>query len=327
MEITFQQIDDDELKRRLQAAATGNPAPAHNFFAQFDYNIYLNNQQFLQVHERTIPLLQKLKHLDPDAYTRIHKGVPFYFTAISSFFLHNYAEAVYFFDAAVSEDLQNDPGARTPAIMFLEMDGDPANQAARQLSQIAGEKLQAFVDQYNLLPAAIPTSIPEIRRKFLSRAVGDRQEWRTLATSLISFLLEWEYLAVLQSIRVADGTREPFFTHLFKGCVLFESLLKANPNEAVPEGQLGNILRGNVGVRNRLGIHRNINTAGPAFADVLADLPNAGNSIESDLEITARLRNTIGHNIGWTSLMTSDEYVQLIGKIMNSILNTISGLY
>jgi hypothetical protein len=125
--------------------------------------------------------------------------------------------------------------------MFLEMDGDPTNQAARQLSQISGEKLQAFIDQYNLLPAAIQTSIPKIRAKFLSRAVGDRQEWRTLATSLISFLLEWEYLAVLQSIRVADGTRERFFTHLFKGCVLFESLLKANPNEAVPEGQLGNI--------------------------------------------------------------------------------------
>lgn len=327
MEVVFQQIDDDELRRRLQSAATGNTALAHDFFAQFDYNIYLNNRQFLQVHDRTIPLLQKLKHLDPDAYTRIHKGVPFYFTAISSFFLHNYAEAVYFFDAAVSEDLQNDPGARTPAIMFLEMDGDPANQAARQLTQIAGEKLQAFIDQYNLMPAAIQTSVPEIRANFLSRAVGNRQEWRTLATSLISFLLEWEYLAVLQSIRVVDGTSEPFFTHLFKGCVLFESLLKANPNESVSEGQLGNILRGNVEIRNRLGITRNINTTGPAFSDVLADLPTAVNSIESDLEITARLRNTIGHNIGWTSMMTSDEYVQLVGKIMKSVLHTISGLY
>lgn len=327
MEIIFQQIDDDELRRRLQAAATGNPAPAHNFFAQFDYNIYLNNQQFLQVHERTIPLLQKLKQLDPDAYARIHKGVPFYFTAISSFVLRNYAEAVYFFDAAVSEDLQNDPGERTPAIMFLEIDGDPKNQAARQLSRIAEKKLQVFVDQYNLLPAAIPTSIPEIRRKFLSRAWGDRQEWRTLATSLISFLLEWEYLADLQSIRIADGTREPFFTHLFKGCVLFESLLKANPNVEVPESQLGKILHKNTGVRNRLGIHGNIDTAGPTFSDVLAGLPNAVNSIESDLEITARLRNTIGHNIGWTTPMTSDQYVQLVGKVMNTILHTISGLY
>lgn len=100
MEIVYQQIDDDELRRRLQAAATGDPAPAHNFFAQFDYNIYLQNQQFLSVHNRMIPLLQKLKQLDPDAYARIHKGVPFYFTAISSFFLHNYTHAVYFFGGA-----------------------------------------------------------------------------------------------------------------------------------------------------------------------------------------------------------------------------------
>ena len=323
----IQQINDDELKRCLQTAATGNPAPAHDFFAQFDYNIYLNNREYLQVHERIIPLLQNLKQLDPDAYTNIHKGVPFYFTAISSFFLHNYAEAVYFFDAAVSEDLQNDPGSRTPAIMFLEMDGDPKNQAARRLSQIAEAKLQAFVYQYNLLPAAIQTSISEIRTKFLSRAVGDRKEWRTLATSLISFLLEWEYLAVLQSIRVADGTREPFFTHLFKGCVLFESLLKANPSVLNPGDTLGNIIVGNNGIKNRIGIHRNLTTRGPALVDVLASLPRAANDIEGDIEIVARLRNTIGHNIGWTSPMTSDEYVQLIGKIMNSILQTISGLY
>jgi len=327
MGITFQAIDDDELRRRLQAAATGNPAPAHDFFAQFDYNIYLQNQQFLQIHERTIPLLLKLKQLDPSAYTRIHKGVPFYFTAISSFFLHNYAEAVYFFDAAVSEDLQNDPGARTPAIMFLEMDGDPTNQAARQLSQIAGEKLQAFIDQYNPIPAAIQTSIPEIRAKFLSRAVGDRQEWRTLATSLISFLLEWEYLAVLQSIRVADGTREPFFTHLFKGCVLFESLLKANPSVLNPGDTLGNIIVGNNGIKNQIGIHRNLTTRGPALVDVLASLPGADNDIEGDIEIEARLRNTIGHNIGWTTPMTSDQYVQLVTKVVNAILHTISGLY
>lgn len=327
MEVVFQQIDDDELRRRLQSAATGNPEPAHDFFAQFDYNIYLNNRQFLQVHDRTIPLLQKFKHLDPDAYTRIHKGVPFYFTAISSFFLHNYAEAVYFFDAAVSEDLQNDPGARTPAIMFLEMDGDPANQAARQLTQIAGEKLQAFIDQYNLMPAAIQTSVPEIRAKFLSRAVGNRQEWRTLATSLISFLLEWEYLAVLQSIRVANGTSEPFFTHLFKGCVLFESLLKANPSVPNPGDTLGGIIVGNNHIKNRLGIHRNLTTTGPALGDVLQCLPGAVTDIETDIEIVARLRNTIGHNIGWTTPMTSEEYGQLVGKIMKSVLHTISGLY
>lgn len=327
MEIVFQQIDDDELRRKLQEAATGNPATAHNFFAQFDYNIYLRNQQFLLVQDRTIPLLQKLKQLDPDAYGIIHKGVPYYFTAISSFFLHNYAHAVYFFDTAVSEDLKNHPGVRTPALMFLEMDGDPDNQAAKQLTQIAEDKLSNFIDIYNLVQGSIHTTVPDIRSKLLTHSVGDRQEWRTLATSLISYLLEWDYLYILQEIRVQDGTREPFFTHLFKGCVLFESLLKANPTIINPGNTLGNIIIGNNYVKNRLGIHRNLTTSGPTFADVLASLPGAVNDIEMDIEIAARLRNTIGHNIGWATPMTSEQYVQLVTKVMNAILHTISGLY
>jgi hypothetical protein len=153
MVITTQQIDDDELRRRLQAAATGDLSLAHDFFAQFDYNIYLNQGQFLQVHERTIPLLQKLKRLDLDAYTRIHKGVPFYFTAISSFYLHNYAEAVYFFDAAVSEDLQNDPGSRTPAIMFLEMDGDPKTKQPGNYRKLPERSFKLLlINTINYLP-------------------------------------------------------------------------------------------------------------------------------------------------------------------------------
>jgi hypothetical protein len=326
VEIVYQKIDDDELRRMLQAAATGDPALAHIFFARFDYNIYLQNQQFLLVHDRTIPLLQKLQLLDTNAYARIHKGVPFYFTAISSFFLHNYTHAVYFFDAAVSEDLRNDPGSRTPAIMFLEMDGDPPNQAARQLTQIAEGKLQSFIDQYNRLPNVIHTTVQEIRDKFLSRAVGDRPEWRTMATSLNSFLLEWDYLAILQGIRVADGTWEPFFTHLFKGCVLFESLIKANPKVVNPGGTLGNIIR-HPAIKLNLNIHRDLRADGPAFSNVLCDLPNALNDIEKDMEITVRLRNTIGHNIGLATPMTSDQYIQLISKVMNSIIHTIAGLY
>ena len=37
METVFHQINDDELRGRLQAAASGDPALAHDFFKQFDY--------------------------------------------------------------------------------------------------------------------------------------------------------------------------------------------------------------------------------------------------------------------------------------------------
>lgn len=326
MEIVFQQIDDNELKIRFQAAATGDPGLAYDFFNQFDYNIYRANKQHRDAFSSIIQLLAKLKQLDPVAYTSIHKGTPYYFCAISAFHLSNYVNAVYFFDAAVSEDIKNDPGKRTPAVLFMEMDGDNEHQNALQLTQIAGNKLTDFIDQYNSIEGANLTSLIDIRSKLLSRAVGDKPEWRTLATSLISFLLEWEYLVILQDIRIQGGTWEPFYTHLFKGCVLFESLLKANPSEINPGNTLESIISRNEEVRKRLGIHQDLHTSGPTFSDVLARL-DAQNGIELDIEIAARLRNTIGHNIGWATPMTSGQYVQLVSKVMNAILHTISGLY
>jgi hypothetical protein len=46
--------------------------------------------------------------------------------------------------------------------------------------------------------------------------------------------IEWDYRSTLIELRPGDGTAEPFFIHLFKGCVLFESLLKANPKDIPP---------------------------------------------------------------------------------------------
>ena len=276
---------------------------------------------------QTIRLLAKLKQLDPEAYNRIHKGTPYYFCAISAFLLSNYVNAVYFFDAAVSEDINNDPGKRTPAVLFMELDGDDEQQNALQLTRIAANNLANFIHRYNQIRGSIQLSIIDIRAKLLTHAVSDQPHWRTLSTSLISYLLEWEDLYLHQIIRTFDGTWEPFFIHLYKGCVLFESLLKANPTIINPGSTLGEIIVHNEMIKNRLGIHSRIPTSGPTFLRVLEDLPNDTDNIVTEIEITARLRNTIGHNIGWTTRMTSDQYVRLVRVVMNAILHTISGLY
>ena len=327
MEVVFQEINDDEIRRRLQAAATGNPIDAQPFFNQFDFSIYRKNGQHLEAYTRTIEVLAKLKQLDSAAYEKIHKGNPYYFCAISAFFLRKYVNAVYFFDAAASEDIKNDPDKRTPAILFMEMDGEDSHQNALQLTQLAGSILTEFIDQYNQMGGAIPITLVDIRTKLLTRAVNDHQEWRTLSTSLISYLLEWSDLFVYQEIRTLDGTWEPLFTHLFKGCVLFESLLKANPSVVNPGNTLGNILNQNSGIKKVLGIHRNIKMSDSKFNGVLGDLPSLANNIETSIEMAARLRNTIGHSVVWATSITSAQYVKLVRIVMDAILHTISGLY
>lgn len=319
-------ISDNELRLRLQAAATGDPHPAHQFFAQFEYNDNLQRGDLLNTYDKIISLLQHLSELDAQAYERIHKGVPFYFGAMCAFILHKYQDAVYLFDAAASEDIKNDPGQRTPAILFMALDANNPDQAAKQLTEIADRKLGNFVDVYNKVIGSQAITSQEVKSRFLEHAVSDRLEWRTQATAWISFLLEWNYLYILQDIRGQAGTWEPFYMHLFKGCVLFESLLKANPTEAVPQDTLSRILNQNWGIRNRLGIVERITTRA-TFPGLLANLPGAGSNMQTAIEFVARLRNTIGHNLGWNVAILPEQYIQMVVRVTNVCLHTISTLY
>jgi len=54
-----------------------------------------------------------------------------------------------------------------------------------------------------------------------------RPELRTIFTSFITFA--YEYDSIQRYFKLTDekyGTGEPFFVHLIKGCIIFESLLK-----------------------------------------------------------------------------------------------------
>lgn len=325
--ITYREASLLEINEKLVSAATGNPYDAHVFFAQFQHNEFLNNKEWLMAYDYLFNLLRNLKEIDKEAFNRIHKGVPYYFMGISAFYLHNYSIALFCFDAAVSEDLINDPGVKTPAIMFLWLEGDPDNQAAKFLTQLAETKLNKFLNIYNSLPGSNKITASEIRTKFLCRSTSDKQEWRTLATSFISFLLEMHFLIEMRNLRMSYGTSEPFFIHIFKGCVLFESLLKVNPNFITDEPTLGRILGNNIPLRKALGINGKFVTNNLSFDDVLLNLSLPVTNVERNLEISAQLRNTIGHNLSWSTQISFDNYVKSVTNVLVAILHTISSLY
>src|SRR3970040_2396775 len=65
---------------------------------------------------------------------------------------------------------------------------------------------------------------------------------RTLATAFISYFIEWDFRKDHFEYGVKQGTSEPFFSHLFRGCVLFESLLRHNPTIPTSEKNLNGML-------------------------------------------------------------------------------------
>ena len=322
------EISADQFQKSFLDAATGKPKDARNFFTHLPFVLDYGNRDYLSAFNSAIDILTTLKSLNNQAYEKIHKGYIFYFTAISAFMLHDFQAATYFFDMTAAEDMKNAPGERTPPLLFMVLDGDNPDQAAQELTAIVEKWFRTMINGYNQVTNAIPFTLEEVRQHFLERAISDHQEWRTLVTSWISFYLEWSHRTHILNLRTEDGTWEPFFLHLFKGCLLFESLLKAEPNNQVTELTLGQILNNpNSFARTRLGISRHINTQSATFSDLVNEAQSIPAGEKNDIEVTARLRNTVGHNLGLSTGLDLHEFTFLANKVSNSCFHVISTLY
>ena len=325
-------MTDAEIRAGLLAAEVSREA-ADLFFGQFEYvqdRAAGNNSAALN---KGLGLLAKCEELEPELYRRIHKGTPFYWIGMAAFAVHDYQTAVFFFDAGVSQDLAQgaDPVRRpTPGLHFIQIEGDQPSQAGRDLVQKTQARVERAIADYNGRPGKVPGLAPlqlgELRESFLRRAVlPGGEHLRTLATAFISFFLEWDHRSFLLRLRGGTGTTEPFFLHLFKGCLLFESLLKANPLNAPPVGRpLGNALQH---LHRELGIPNNLNIGNVDFPTILGSLPSPNESITTAIEYAGRIRNTVGHHLGWEAPLTPATYNDLAAKVAASCLYTIARLY
>jgi len=330
----FRDLTDEELRSMFLAAASGNTADANHFFGSFKYVHDLFNGNHSAALNQGLSLLTKCRSIDENAYARIHKGTAYYWLGTAAFLVHDYQTATFFYDAAVSEDLRagNDPvNNSTPALRFIQIEGEQPHQAARPLVMATQARIEEIIDNYNKRPGR-PTNVPDfhilqLRERFLRLAVSQGYEgWRSLATVLISFVLEWDYRSALLDLRVGQGTAEPFFIHLFKGCVLFESLLKANPKDPPPRGRstLIGILQY---LHKHLGLPHDIKIGETDFTTILQELNHADNSIPTAVRFAGKIRNTVGHDLGWVVQFDKTQYHLLFQMVAVSCLHSIACLY
>ena len=126
-----------EEERRALEGMMGNLP----FFARAKpYLPFLHANQFPQVVDIGLHLLNDIQQSDPATYAT-HKGSPFYFMGIAAFASHVYQTATFFFDAAVAEDVRNNPKADAPARLFMLLDEQKQQQAARPIVSLVVRKL------------------------------------------------------------------------------------------------------------------------------------------------------------------------------------------
>ena len=170
-------------------------------------------------------------------------------------------------------------------------------------------------------------SIDDLREKFLCCCLrgNETRNLRSQVTAFISFYLEWKDRSRLCRLVPTGGTSEPFFLHLFKGCLLFESLIKANQKHQTNSDTLGKAL---IEISSHIGIPSNIGGKCDNISEIIEDLAGQNNrSIESVIARVLKLRNTLCHDLNWNVTFNDMMYDQLAGEISIACLHIISRLY
>lgn len=272
-------------------------------------------------------LLRILEQADPEKYHAIHKGTPFYYLCWTAFDLRNFEKALFYIDAAISEDIRKLPNdwINQPGSAFLIL-RDPQLQVARRTIENLRQRLDQELNRFNNISERPPLDIQAFVDRFVRVLVLEQDVTkRTIVSAFYVFLLEYfdRYLELRLRSSVG-GSILPFVIHLFKGGLIFESLLKhLYPDPAQPRRTLGNILNSPVYQNDFPG---QIPTGSSTLQDIVDEIQ--GNSIQSAFTATSRLRNTTGHNLVWDDVFSNpDTYANLFCQEMNAILYLISSKF
>jgi hypothetical protein len=281
--------------------------------------------QYSLAMESAIDLLSGVKQLAPNEYEKAHKGTPFYIMGFAAFLSHDYEAATFLFDAAAAEDMRNYSGRiDTPALLFMQLDDQSQHQLARDLVVHITATTKELVRNYNGRIGAQTLTANDIRTQFVQPILQAGQPHRrALVTTLVSFIAEWPYRSRLLNLSDA-GSREPFFLHLFKGCLLFESLLKQNPTKQLTQTTLGRVL--DQDLKAELGLNK-VDVREDNFNTIVRSLfPNM--DTEASINCTGKTRNTLGHNLVWaTARLNAEAYALLVKNIATACIHAISNLY
>jgi hypothetical protein len=299
---------------------------AQFFDSYYPYLDQINSGLYSQAVDGGLQLLREAKRFAPKEYEGTPKGTPFYLLGIAAFLSHDFQTATFLFDAAVSEDLKNQPTKQdTPALLFMQLNDKDQNQAALPIVKNVSSKIEAAIADYNGRGGSQHLTFSEVRQHFLSRVLAAGQpHLRTLTTTFISFFFEWDYRSRMIELSEA-GSREPFFMHLFKGCLLFESLLKENPKKRPSELTLGPILKSEL--FTDLHIPASLTISSPSFETIVQSL-QPGQPMDEAVACTGKTRNTLGHNLAWMAAsLDESKYSLLLENIAASCLHAVSCLY
>lgn len=323
----------EEVKKTYQDLVTEVYPFGDSFFEQFGIGNVPSNPDF--PYERFCDYEELLKMLykeDPIKYQLIHKGTPFYYMSWLAFDFRDFEKALFYIDAAISEDIRAHQNTVTPD-RWIECPGsailtfrDSQQQVAQRTIVEIKNCLLEQLDRFNSISGQNWT-LEDFINRFVLCLLKDNTK-RTIVTAFYVFLMEFkDRLTQLQLRSSIGGSIAPFIGHLFRGALIFESLLKHlyptitktdKKPQIIPE-KLSDIFHS---PEFSIDFFRVDKTSSSSLQDIVAGITDE--TAETAFRTAGKLRNTTGHNLVWYDVFDRQEnYQKLYQQIFDAILYLI----
>jgi len=314
------------IYRRLQFVTPRDGDFFFEFFGPGKYSYIEKPFERFLFYEK---LLVSLQAEDSKKYSEMHKGTPFFFLAWTAFEMRNFEKGLFYLDAAIFDDRRANtsgewlkrPGGQ---LLALEISNHPATGIRDKIEKSLDEQLERF----NKISALTPIDRKLFLEKFVKHFLVNPLE-STAITTFYSFILEFEDRYKELKIRsTGGGSAEPFITHLFKGGLIFETILKhLYPKITVPTKRkklgsdaetLGHLFNGTDFKNDFV---PQVKTRATNLKIIYDEVKK--DDMRTAFDTTSRLRNATGHNLIWQDvenvLGDPEKYRTLFEQEINSI--------
>jgi hypothetical protein len=206
---------------------------------------------------------------------------------------------------------------------------DTSESAAGRVVRHTRQLVEEHLSRFNSTSGANPVSVDGFITQFVERLVMDNtsgtpvpRPQRTIATALYTFIAEFEERYKELKLRSKNGgSAELPLNYLFKGGLIFESILKtcypahrnATMRNVFSDPSFGKDFPGK------------ICTSAKQISDILALARARPNARATAFDVTSQLRNTTGHNLIWDDAFADPENFRLlceqqVGAVLHLVL-------